>query len=334
MSNHDTFSKRTLLQGDGLVMNKSERLNDMMLFLNDKNLFNLIDVMDRYSISKSTALRDIQSLEQIGMPIYSQLGRNGYYGVLQNRLLSPIVFTIDEVFALYFSMLTLKSYETTPFHLSVEKLKQKFENCLATEKIEMLHKIQKVFSLDSIQHNNCCDFLKDILQFAIEERVCEIKYRKKDIENWYSVQFFDISSAYGQWYATGYNFETNSMQVFRCDKVLDIKENTEYPPKPFADFIKPADMLYKTSNATDFEIVISKKGVNLFYKEHYPSMKLYFEDGKYVIQGFYNKGEENFITSYLIGYGENILSIKPVELSKLMVEKLDNIKMNLLSMQV
>ncbi|HCI0214807.1 TPA: HTH domain-containing protein, partial [Listeria monocytogenes] len=128
-------------------MNKSERLNDMMLFLNDKNTFQLSDIMTKYDISRSTAIRDIKSLEEIGMPIYSERGRNGHYQVLRNRLLSPIVFNIDEVFALYFSMLTLKTYETTPFHLSVEKLKTKFERCLSAEKIEMLRKTEEVFSL-------------------------------------------------------------------------------------------------------------------------------------------------------------------------------------------
>lgn len=307
-------------------MNKSERLNDMMIYLNDKNSFNLKDLMNKYCISKSTALRDLQSLEEIGMPIYSQSGRNGYYGLLPNRLLSPIVFNIDEVFALYFSMLTLKAYDTTPFHLSVDKLKQKFENCLSSEKIVMLHKIERVFSLGVIQHNNHCHFLKDILQFAIEERVCKIRYRKKDDEKWYNIQFFNISSAYGQWYATGYNFETNSTQVFRCDKVLAIQENIKYQPKPFADFIKPADMLYKARNATEFDIVVTKKGVDIFYKEHYPSMKLYMKDDQYTIKGFYNKGEEDFITNYFIGFGENILSIHPFSLKYLIINKLDSLK--------
>lgn len=86
-------------------MNKSERLNNMMLFLNDKNSFNLRDLMEKYNISKSTALRDIESLERIGMPIYSQHGRNGYYGILRNRLLSPIVFNIDEVLHYIFQCL-------------------------------------------------------------------------------------------------------------------------------------------------------------------------------------------------------------------------------------
>lgn len=312
-------------------MNKSERLNDMMLFLNDKNSFNLKDVMDKYSISKSTAIRDIQALESIGMPIYSQSGRNGYYGILQNRLLSPIVFTVDEVFAMYFSMLTLGAYETTPFHLSIENLKNKFENCLSTEKVKMLHRIEKIFSLGVIQHNNHSYFLKDILQFAMEERVCEIKYNKKGIENRYIVQIFDISSAYGQWYATGYNFETDSTQVFRCDKVLDVKESTQYEAKPFAEFAKPADMLYKAPDATDFEIEISKKGVDLFYKEHYPSMKLYVEEERNFIRGFYNKGEEEFISTYLMGYGQNILFIQPIKLKELMIEKMDILKKHLLS---
>lgn len=307
-------------------MNKSERLNDMMLFLNDKNSFNLKDLMDKYGISKSTALRNVEALERIGMPIYSQYGRNGHYGILRNRLLSPIVFNIDEVFALYFSMLTLRAYETTPFHLSVEKLKEKFENCMSAEKIEMLRRVEKVFSLASIQHNNECPFLSDILQCAIEEKVCKVTYQKKGIERKYYIQFFDISSAYGQWYATGYNFETNHPQVFRCDKISDMEESSQYTPKQLVEFMKPAEQLYKAHNATDFEVEISKSGIDLFYKEHYPSMQLYSEKDKYFIRGFYNAGEETFITNYFINYGNVILSVIPQSLKTLMIKKLNTLE--------
>ena len=72
-------------------MRKSTRLNDMMIFLNDKSFFNLKDIMQEYGISKSTAIRDIQSLEEIGMPIFSETGRNGRYGILKNRL--PVSYT-------------------------------------------------------------------------------------------------------------------------------------------------------------------------------------------------------------------------------------------------
>lgn len=307
-------------------MNKSERLNDMMLFLNGKNSFNLRDIMDKYEISKSTALRDVDALEKIGMPIYSQHGRNGYYGILRNRLLSPIVFNIDEVFALYFSMITLRAYETTPFHLNIEKLKGKFESCLSQEKVEMLHRVEKVFSLASVQHANPCQFLSDILQYSNEEKVCDVTYRKNEVDTKYHIQFFNISSAYGQWYATGYNFETDSTQVFRCDKVLRIEENNQYYSKPFSEFMKPSDVLYKKHGAIDFEVEISKNGIDLFHKEHYPSMQLLCENGQYFIRGFYNMGEETFITNYFMYYGENILSIKPITLKNLIIEKVSIFK--------
>ena len=54
-------------------MNKSQRINDMLIFLNKKRQFNLKDIMNRYHISKSTALRDIASLETLGIPIYIDL---------------------------------------------------------------------------------------------------------------------------------------------------------------------------------------------------------------------------------------------------------------------
>ncbi|HCJ4335966.1 TPA: YafY family transcriptional regulator, partial [Listeria innocua] len=303
-------------------MNKSERLNDMMLFLNDKNTFQLSEIMAKYGVSRSTAIRDIKSLEEIGMPIYSERGRNGHYQVLRNRLLSPIVFNIDEVFALYFSMLTLKAYETTPFHLSVEKLKTKFERCLSAEKIEMLRKTEEVFSLGYIKHNNQCEFLDIILQFTMEEKVCQINYDKNGTEKTYIVQFYNISSAYGQWYVTSYNFKDKRMQVFRCDRILGLKESDAFEAKKLVDFKRDAENFYKKEDATNFEVEIASNGVDLFFKENYPSMKLRQERGKNFIRGYYNKGEERFIINYLLGYGDKIIAIQPDSLREMLLNEL------------
>ena len=307
-------------------MNKSERINDMMLFLNDRSLFNLKDIMEKYNISRSTALRDISSLEEIGMPIYSQTGRNGHYRILPNKLLSPIVFNTDEIFSLYFSMLTLKAYETTPFHLSIEKLKEKFERCLPSDKIELIHKTEKVLSFGTVKQVNHCEFLKDILEFILDEKICRIKYSRNNVIEQYYLQFFNISSKYGQWYATGYNFKTGDYKVFRCDKILNMEESTEYSSKSLSELMTSYDISLKKKGYAEFEIEISKAGADLFYKENYPSMKLFHENGKYFIRGFYNTGEENFITGYFMNYGKNILSIKPFFLKNLIISRVKNLE--------
>lgn len=307
-------------------MNKSERINDMMLFLNDRSSFNLKDIMEKYNISRSTALRDISSLEEIGMPIYSQTGRNGHYRILPNKLLSPIVFNTDEIFSLYFSMLTLKAYETTPFHLSIKKLKEKFERCLPSDKIELIHKTEKVLSFGTVKQVNHCEFLKDILEFILDEKICRIKYSRNNVIEQYYIQFFNISSKYGQWYAIGYNFKTEDYKVFRCDKILNMEESTEYSSKSLSELMTSYNISLKKKGYVEFEIEISKAGSDLFYKENYPSMKLFHENGKYFIRGFYNTGEENFITEYFMNYGKNILSIKPFFLKNLIITRIKNLE--------
>lgn len=52
----------------------------------------------------------------------------------------------------------------------------------------------------------------------------------------------------------------------------------------------------------------------LFYKEHYPSMRLVEENGRYYIHGFYNVGEEEFIADYFIHYGDAVQTVEPLAL--------------------
>lgn len=303
-------------------MNKSERINDMMIYLNNVSYFNIKDLTERYGISKSTALRDIQSLESIGMPIFSEHGRHGRYGILKNRLLSPITFTIEEVYAIYFSTLTLKEFQSTPFDLDLQKLKEKFESCISEKNKMNLEKMETVFSFSSSKQVNDCIFLKDILYSAINANVSDIIYRRYDKDYKYTVQFLNVSTSFGQWYTTAYNHLLKCINVFRCDKITSIRENKDIEALEISninDFIQDN---MRQKDAIEFEIAITKKGVDIFIKENYPSMKLIYKDNQATICGYYNKNEEEFISNYLMSFGEEIISIKPKKLKKLLVSKI------------
>lgn len=82
-------------------MKKSERLNKELIFLKNKNFFNLKDLMEEFNISKSTALRDIESLEEMGLALYSDYGRSGGYQLMDQSLLTPIYFDQNEIFAIF-----------------------------------------------------------------------------------------------------------------------------------------------------------------------------------------------------------------------------------------
>ncbi|EEY34755.1 helix-turn-helix transcriptional regulator [Pseudoleptotrichia goodfellowii] len=241
-------------------MNKSERINDMIMYLNDKEFFNLKDIMQKYSISRNTALRDIRSLEEIGMPVYSTTGRNGKYGILKNKLLSPVMFNIDEMYALYFTMITLKGYKTTPFYLDIEKLKEKFKACLPRKQIEEISKMETVLSFESSVHYKESPYLKDILKFAIKEKVCKILYKEEKAERAYFIQFFKITSAYGQWFTIGYDFKNSEIKNFQCDKIIKLSENDKFKSVSLKKLSSLNPKVYKIFDYSmaDFEIEIEK----------------------------------------------------------------------------
>lgn len=305
-------------------MKKSERLNDMIRYLNSREFFNLNDLMEKYNISKSTALRDISSLEQLGMPIFAEHGRHGRYGILKNRLLSPINFTIDEVYALYFAMLTLESYQSTPFHLSVNQLNEKFENCLSKEQIKQIHKIKKVLQFEIYQHHHVSRFLDKILKSILNESCCKIQYEKNNQERSYYVQFFRISAKFGQWYAAGIELNTNKYKVFRCDRITFIEEVEIKSNFSIDELVSRSLELYQSEHSIDFEVEILEQAKDIFYKEHYPSMKIEYGN-KTVIKGFYNPGEEEFIANYFMRYGNDVISVKPESLKRMIQDRVGDL---------
>ncbi|WP_311081538.1 YafY family protein [Paenibacillus polymyxa] len=305
-------------------MKKSERLNDMIRYLNSREFFNLNDLMDKYHISKSTALRDIHSLEQLGMPIFSEHGRHGRYGILKNRLLSPIIFTMDEVYALYFAMLTLEAYQSTPFHLSVNQLNEKFEHCLSKIQINQIHKMKKVLQFEIYQHNHVSCYLDKILTSILNESTCKVKYVKNNQKKSYYVQFFKISAKFGQWYATGIELHTNKYRVFRCDRIIFVEEEENNSHFSIDELLSRSLEMYQSEKSIDFEVEIVEQAKDIFYKEHYPSMKI--EQGHTtVIKGFYNPGEEEFIANYFMRYGHYVRSVKPESLKQIIKDRVEHL---------
>ena len=197
-------------------MNKSQRINDMLIFLNKKRQFNLKDIMNRYHISKSTALRDIASLETLGIPIYSDLGRNGSYKILSNDLLSPIIFSIDEISALYFSMLTLENYNMCPFDIDLQKLKEKFEKSISEQQLSKIAKIEKILQPEVRKtiNNSQLRIILDILLHRQEE-FFPIKYEQQALQ----VQFIKLFSHKGDWYAEVINKNTSQKEELSCQSI-------------------------------------------------------------------------------------------------------------------
>lgn len=82
-------------------MSKLQKLFDIIAYVNTKKYFTARDIADNFNVSIRTAHRYLSELDTMGVPLYTETGRNGGYRVLSGRTLPPIIFTEDEALAIF-----------------------------------------------------------------------------------------------------------------------------------------------------------------------------------------------------------------------------------------
>ena len=107
-------------------MSKADRLIEMMITINAKKHFTVGELAEEFSVSKRTVLRDLQSLEQAGFPLYSEVGAAGGYHVLKERVLPPITFSENEAKAIFFAYQSMQFYKNVPFEQEGISVLKKF----------------------------------------------------------------------------------------------------------------------------------------------------------------------------------------------------------------
>lgn len=71
----------------------------------------------RFNVSVRTIQRDLDHLQQMGFPLYAEVGANGGYHVLPNRILPPLQLTEHEAFGLFMMIEYLEKVSDFPLWL-------------------------------------------------------------------------------------------------------------------------------------------------------------------------------------------------------------------------
>lgn len=306
-------------------MKKNERINQELFFINNKKHFTLNDLMAEFKISKSTALRDISSLEKMGVPLYVEYGKYGGYKVVNYNFLPPIYFTDDEVAALFFSAQMLKFFISTPFQAEYNTIVNKLLASIPDEKEKQIRQMQEKLFFNSSQQHKDSPFLKELLLYSVEQKTIKIVYEKNGVKQNRWIQPLGIQAMDGNWYCPSIDLEKNKYRVLRCDSILLAEPSSEYPARdlPDYDIINNFFLRKKTDKAKDFKVCLTDKGVEKFKKRHYPNMKL--NETEQTIEGWYEPHETVFMTHYLLEFGSFAKIIAPDELIVSMKEYLNTL---------
>lgn len=304
-----------------IKMNKAERLNQELIFLSNKSIFHINDLVAEFQISKRTALRDITDLEDMGLSFYTENGRYGGFHIINRQLLIPVTFNLEEINAIFFALNALSSLSATPFEKPYKHISDKLMATLPKIQQQAVVKLQQSVQYYKIPSISAPTDLNIILQSILEETALDLTFHNKK----QTIQIFDLLYRHGIWFCNIYNFENKRWATYRCDQMEDCLLNRTQPTLTHIQLQKIQDDYEKNYHNIPFECSLTPLGVELFQKNNYPNMKLKRIDSQYYLYGGYNQEEFDYMVQYLLSLGNNVKINYPQALKNSYLNELQKI---------
>lgn len=273
------------------------------------------ELCEHFEVSQRTIYRDIETLCQAGIPIYTTKGKKGGISILDNFVLNKSLLPDQEQNEILSALQGLKatSYSDTDKVLS---------------------------KLSSIFRNKSADWIEVDFSYwnSNEEDKAKFRQLKDAILNHRVIQF-DYFNSYGQeshrilephklvfkgqsWYLYGYCREKMDNRYFKISRIteLSVEAETFVPSVPDStedkETVKPLN---------DFTDVVFHADAEIAYRifDEFPKEAIERKpDGSFLIHAKLHAG--GWLTGYLMSYEDHIELLEPKELREALIKKYQN----------
>jgi len=322
-------------------MSKSKRLMELMMTVNRKRKFTVKELAEEFNVSTRTVLRDLQELSELGVPLYSEVGPHGGYQVLNERVLPPIAFTEEEAVAIFFASHALRHYPYLPFDTESFSALKKFYSFMPDDIRDRIDQMRNRFDFVTPMRQLESPFLSALMNAAINQKVLFIEYESKKGKTSREIQPIGIYASNGLWYCPAYCFIRNDFRLFRCDRVLAVRNSSNTKPIDLQNvYVGNWESFIKEEQENvELYVELSRIGVQRCEVELWPAPKMHMhdaeigpypklhvrEDGTGWLDNHVPKNSMLFFAKFFIGLGNDATVKNPPELVDCMKRMLSEI---------
>lgn len=311
-------------------MKKSTRLNHMMTFINEHQEFKLIDLMNEFNISRSTALRDIKDLEKLGIPLYSTNGKHGGYKVIRDRYVTKIGFTDEEIVNMMFALNSISSIKRLPFQVTYEQLYRKlYQNIAANQKalVKQYENKFRYFNSENMDMKN--NLMEEILTAIVSKKFISLKYGERNYNNIIGIGYIYKNN---KWYLVIYDEKNNIVKILDNNKIQSLLIGELIKKEIPVDLSNFEEYMIK-GESIQIEIMCDEIGISNIQNYLWTKYSIEkVEEGIFNFKTLINKNDIDFIAQLLYRESLNIIDIKPkvlkdalIKAMKINVKKLTDI---------
>lgn len=298
----------------------TERLFEIIYFLLNNKKATTTELASLFEVSTRTIHRDINKLSSLGIPIYTEPGRNGGIYLLNNFILDKVLLSKEEQDNLLLALKGTRKINPEISDQSFSKLhslfNQSFDDWLEVDFSRWRTDISKddqPFELikTSILNRNELTFTYISAKGTLESRRCQPHRLVFKSQSWY-VQAFCLSR--------------NAFRMFKVNRMSSIKKTDQLFSK-----IERLDSLKITSSGVTVSMTL-EFSKEIFYRVYdefdHDSITLKNSDVVIVKTEF---PDEDWLIRYLLSFGKHIKILSPDSIKGKIAEELKIMSSNILA---
>ena len=264
-------------------MKKVERMNTMMRYMNNRGRFTISEIMEEFAISRSTAIRDIREIEAMGMPLVSEVGRDGGYFVMNNSVLPTVRFTDNEIKALFIAFLASRNQQL-PYLTSRQSLAEKLLGLISQNQQDDLIVLNKILLFEGTNPNNpdlleLTDLphpmLEQLINVFLSDQYLWMTVKEGELEQSYPIYLLHLYREKSSWFIEGFDLNNEERRIIAVDSLTNV---TAYSRKTRVSREKIIEKLNRQKEASNLVVELGQKAIAQFKKYHPLQMSIAYID--------------------------------------------------------
>ncbi|MGG1517145.1 HTH domain-containing protein [Paenibacillus oryzisoli] len=274
-------------------MKKTERVNLIMRYINNRAHFTIAEIQEEFKISRATAIRDINEIQAMGFPLTTELGRGGGYYVLQNQYLPAVRFTPDELKAIFISFIASKNSQLPYLHNRRSITEKLIGIASQTQQDELIELNDILLFEDTNPANpNLLELddaappeLNQLISLAVRDKHLRLTYElNPGLSQMMDVFLLHIFNSNARWLVEVYHFDTDEFRYLPVEMLRDSAISEEAMKCSEQEILNKKLIGARSSNLV---VKLDATGIRRFKRLHPPGIILSFT-GMFQSSGIFN----------------------------------------------
>ncbi|MBN1781069.1 YafY family transcriptional regulator [bacterium] len=297
-----------------------DRMLAMTVMMLNRDRITARELADKFDVSVRTIYRDLEAIDQAGIPIVSHSGNRGGYGIMDTFRIDRQYLTFDDIVSMVSTLRGVNSaLENRELDLAIEKI----VNLVPQNKTDDLKKYEQQVVVDIMPLGYS---LRQKERFSkVHGAVCGQKLLRFDYCNTKgehtnrTVEPMTLIFKGYAWYLFAYCRLKEDYRLFRLSRMnqpVILDETFETRDKTFRDVFSGNSSSVRTIHLKLLFSAFVRMQVEDFFE---PKQIMILKEGNMQVEVDFP--EDEWVYSFLLGYGEHVTVLEPFHIRHILAEK-------------